>query len=156
MNIGSGSGYPSSSLSNFAGHRFVIDGVICNSMEGFLQSLKFASPEMQVHVCSLIGKSAKFKGKTKKWYLSQTLYWRGVEIKRDSKEYQQLLNRAYNAMFLQSESFNKALMASGKGVLKHSMGKSNTAATVLTISEFCGRLMYLRDFGLLEEDINNL
>ena len=151
MNIGSGTGYPSSSLSNFAGHRFVIDGITCNSMEGFLQSLKFASPEMQEYVCTLIGKGAKFKGKKKKWFLTQTLYWRGVEIKRDSDEYQLLLNRAFNAMYTQSESFKNALFASGKSVLKHSMGKTSQSETVLTISEFCGRLMKLRDNGLLEE-----
>ena len=40
MDIGSKAGYPASSLSNFAGHRFVIDDVECYSMEGFLQSLK--------------------------------------------------------------------------------------------------------------------
>ena len=38
MDIGSGSGYPSSTLSNFAPHAFTIDGVECASMEGFLQS----------------------------------------------------------------------------------------------------------------------
>lgn len=46
MDIGSGSGYPSSSLSNFAPHPFVIDGIECNSMEGFLQSLKFENQDM--------------------------------------------------------------------------------------------------------------
>lgn len=66
MDIGSGSGFPSSSLSNFSPHPFVIDGVECNSMEGFLQSLKFKDVEMQKHVCTLVGKSAKFKGKKKK------------------------------------------------------------------------------------------
>lgn len=63
MDIGSGSGYPSAALSNFAPHPFIIDGVQCNSMEGFLQSLKFDSLEMQHYVCTLIGKAAKFKGK---------------------------------------------------------------------------------------------
>ena len=67
MDIGSGSGYPSSNLSNFSPHGFVVDGVECASMEGFLQSLKFQDPEMQKHVCTLVGKAAKFKGKKKKW-----------------------------------------------------------------------------------------
>lgn len=53
MDIGRGCGYPASSLSNFAPHPFVIDGVECASMEGFLQSLKFASPDIQVEVCKL-------------------------------------------------------------------------------------------------------
>jgi len=65
MDIKSGYGWPASSLSNFAGHRFILDDVQCNSMEGFLQSLKFHNPDMQERVCTLIGKAAKFKGKIK-------------------------------------------------------------------------------------------
>lgn len=65
MDIGSGTGFPSASLSNFAPHAFVIDNIECASMEGFLQSLKFSSPEMQAEVCKLVGKAAKFKGKKK-------------------------------------------------------------------------------------------
>lgn len=65
MDIGSGAPWPSCALSNFAPHEFVIDGIRCSSMEGFLQSLKFKSPEMQEHVCTLVGKAAKFKGKKK-------------------------------------------------------------------------------------------
>lgn len=58
MNIGSGNGYPSSALSNFSPHRFVLDGVECYSMEGFLQSLKFNNSEMQVEICKLVGYAA--------------------------------------------------------------------------------------------------
>lgn len=146
MNIGASNGYPSSALSNFAGHRFTIDGIECYSMEGFLQSLKFKSPEMQVEVCKLIGKGAKFKGKGKKWYRDQVLYWHGAPIKRDSKQYQDLLDKAYQAMYDQSESFKKALHITS-GQLTHSLGKTKQSETVLTISEFCGRLMRLRDTG---------
>ena len=85
MDIGSGTGYPSSALSNFSPHSFVIDGVECASMEGFLQSLKFSDPEMQKHVCTLVGKKAKFKGKKKRWWRDQTLYWRGKAIDRHSE-----------------------------------------------------------------------
>lgn len=149
MNIGSGSGYPSSALSNFAGHRFTLDGVECYSFEGFIQSVKFKSVDMQREVCKLIGKAAKFKGKKKKWWRDQTLYWQGQPIARKSEEYQILLNRAYNAMYEQSESFRKALHMT-KGNLTHTMGKNDQSKTVLTTSEFCGRLMKLRDVGLLE------
>jgi predicted NAD-dependent protein-ADP-ribosyltransferase YbiA (DUF1768 family) len=97
MDIGSGNSYPSCALSNFAPHSFVIDGVECNSMEGFLQSLKFKSPDMQKEVCKLVGKGAKFKGKDKKWWQTQTLYWQGVEIDRHSQVYQDLLDRAMTA-----------------------------------------------------------
>lgn len=149
MDIGSGNGYPSSSLSNFAGHRFIIDGVTCNSMEGFLQSLKFESPDMQEYVCSLIGKMAKFKGKPKKWYTKQELYWRGKVIDRHSEEYQKLLDKAFKAMYDQSESFRKALKASEGANLSHSMGKSDPKKTVLTNTEFLSRLRRLRENGTI-------
>lgn len=65
MNIGSGTVFPSANLSNFTPHPFIIDGVECASMEGFLQSLKYDNPEMQEYVCTLVGRQAKFKGKKK-------------------------------------------------------------------------------------------
>ena len=86
MDIGSGKGWPSAALSNFAPHPFVFRGILCNSMEGLLQSFKFKSPEMQVHVCTLVGKAAKFKGASKKWFRTQTLWFKGKEIDRHGEE----------------------------------------------------------------------
>lgn len=123
MDISSGSGFPSATLSNFAPHPFVIDGVECNSMEGFLQSLKFSNPEIQKEVCKLVGKAAKFKGKKKKWWRTQTLWWQGVEIARSSEEYQILLDRAFDAL-AQNSGFRAALLATGNSVLTHSIGKT--------------------------------
>lgn len=148
MDIGSYNGYPSASLSNFAPHPFVIDGIQCNSMEGFLQSLKFESIEMQKYVCTLVGRAAKFKGKDKKWWKTQKLYWQGKAIARQSDEYQQLLDKAYNALN-ENTGFRKALQATNGCVLTHSIGKSDPSKTVLTQSEFCSRLTKLRDFGKL-------
>ena len=147
MNIGSGNGYPSSALSNFAPHPFVLDGVQCASMEGFLQSLKFDKLHIQIEVCKLVGKSAKFRGKarTKNWQRVQKLWWKGVEFARDSEYYQRLLDRAYMHMCLQSESFRNALIASGDAVFTHTIGRNNPKETVLTQSEFCSRLTYLRN-----------
>lgn len=149
MDIGSGTGYPSAALSNFTPHPFEIDGVLCNSMEGFLQSLKFSNPDMQVEVCKLVGKQAKFKGKKKKWWKTQTLWWRGVEIKRDSEDYQILLDRAFYALS-QNDGFKKALIATGKATLTHSIGKNDPSTTVLTRQEFCSRLTRIRDGYLME------
>lgn len=143
MDIGSGNGYPSASLSNFAPHPFIIDGVECASMEGFLQSLKFSSKEMQEYVCTLVGKKAKFKGKKKAWWRTQTLYWRGVAIKRNSDDYQELLDRAFDAL-AKNEKFQNALLATGDARLSHRMGKSKESETVLTQTEFCSRLVRLR------------
>ncbi len=144
MDIKSGCGYPASSLSNFAPHPFTIDGVECASMEGFLQSLKFSSVEMQEHVCTLVGKQAKFKGKKKKWFRTQELYWRGVCYKRDSDDYQKLLDRAFSALN-ENSSFRRALLATGSANITHSIGKRNKCDTVLTEKEFTSRLIKLRD-----------
>lgn len=150
MDIGSGSGWPSAALSNFAPHPFVIDGVECASMEGFLQSLKFKDAAMQAEVCKLVGKAAKFRGKKKKWWRTQTLYWQGVEYKRDSKEYQELLSRAF-AELGKNTSFQKALLATGTATLTHEIGKTKISETVLTRQEFCGRLMAIR--AKLQEEV---
>jgi len=150
MDIGSGNTYPSNSLSNFAPHPFEIDGIKCNSMEGFLQSLKFESKEMQEYVCTLVGYAAKKKGRNKNWKQSQTLYWREEEIKRNSQDYQDLLDRAYAELY-KNTKFKAALEASANSVLTHSMGKSKESETVLTTREFCSRLTKLRNNGTLTE-----
>lgn len=144
MDIKAGRPYPSGALSNFAAHPFNFRGVDVASMEGFLQGLKYKNPEMQKHICTLIGKKAKMTGAKKNWRESQTLYWQGTEIKRDSDEYQLLLDEAYEAMFTQNEGARKALLATGNAVLTHSIGKRKINDTVLTEQEFCSRLMKIR------------
>ena len=144
MDIGSGKEYPANALSNFAPHPFTFDGVQCNSFEGLLQSFKFSSIEMQKSVCLLVGRAAKFKGKQKKWWMTQTLHWNGKEYKRDSKEYQELLDRAFEALS-KNDSFRKALLASGDSVLTHEIGKSKESETVLTKREFISRLNKIRE-----------
>ena len=151
MDIGSGSGYPSSNLSNFSPHGFVVDGVECASMEGFLQSLKFQNPEMQKHVCTLVGKAAKFKGKKKKWWKTQTLYWQGEAIPRDSERYQELLDKAFNAL-AENSSFKRALLATQNATLTHNMGKKKPSETVLTKNEFTSRLTAIRSRLQKEKD----
>lgn len=146
MDIGSKRGYPSGALRNFAGHRFVLDGVQCNSMEGFLQSLEFQNPEIQKEVCKLVGLAAKRRGRarTKAWQRVQTLWWMGEAYPRHSTEYQLLLNRAYAAMHEQSASFRAALSAAGDARFTHSIGCGDARSTVLTEAEFVQRLNLLR------------
>lgn len=144
MDIKAGRPYPSNALSNFAPHPFELDGVEIASMEGFLQSLKFKNPEMQEHICTLVGLTAKRSGAKKNWYEKQTLYWRGEAIKRDSDEYQDLLDRAYAALFTQNEKAKKALLATKNANLTHSIGRRKINETVLTQQEFCSRLMEIR------------
>ena len=62
-------------------------------------------------------------------------------IKRFSKEYQELLDKAYTA----------ALLASGESTLTHSIGKTKEKETILTVKEFCSRLTKLREYGTLKD-----
>ena len=141
MDIGSKAGYPVSALSNFAPHRFVFDDVECSSMEGLVQSFKFDKFHIQVEVCKLVGLAAKRRGqkRNKAWKRAQKLWWRGVEYDRHGPEYQMLLDRAFGAL-AQNDSFRRALLATGKSTLTHSIGKSDPSDTVLTEREFCNKL----------------
>ena len=139
--------YPADCLSNFYPHAFVIDGVPCASMEGFLQSLKYRSRKKQRAVCALAGKEAKKKGRRKFfWRLSGTLYWNGVRIKRQGTAFSQLLMRAYLEMYLQCPAFREALAASEGKELAHSIGGSDPKRTVLTEREFIACLLLLRTY----------
>ena len=112
-------------------------------MEGFVQGLKFKSPEMQKAVFLLSGRAAKAKGAKKNWKTRQTLWFQGQPMKRDSEEYSRVLDDAFEALF-RNEKAKKALLDTGNANLTHSVGKNNQRETVLTASEFCGRLMKLR------------
>ena len=51
--------YPGRNLSNFFPHPFTFRGIEVASMEGFLQGMKFKSPEMQREVFKLVGVCGK-------------------------------------------------------------------------------------------------
>lgn len=134
------------SLSNFEHFEFYVDGVFCCSMEGFLQSLKFEDQDKQIEICKLVGVKAKFKGKKKKWFLNQKLYWKGEVIDRHSERYQDLLDIAFSELF-KNKFFKNTLMKTKGFNLIHSIGKENKEETILTVSEFCSRLTILREYN---------
>ncbi len=103
--------YPADALSNFYPHGFTIDGVVCASMEGFLQSLKFASVKKQRKVCASSGIAAKKKGKRKFcWKLSGNVHWAGKKLSRTGEGFYALICRAYDALYADA-SFAAALHA---------------------------------------------
>jgi len=158
LDIGSKGGYPAGNLSNFTAHAFELDFVEISSMEGFLQALKFDKTHIQVEVCKLIGAGAKKRGadRISQWKLKRGLWWQGEFYERKSDDYQRLLDRAYIAMAKQSEKFRQALLDSGDLILTHLMGKSSEYETVLTQSEFCNRLMKLRNLLRKGTDLNTV
>ena len=145
MDIGSKKAWPSSALSNFHPRQFIFDGVECASMEGLLQSLKTDKAHIQVEICKLVGLAAKRRGqkRNKAWKSKQTLWWKERPMGRNSQEYQDFLDRAFNAL-AENEKFKKALLATGNAKLTHKIGKSKKAETCLTEREFCSRLEKIR------------
>ena len=144
MDISSRNSGAAGKLSNFTPRPFIFRGVECNSMEGLLQSLKVKDPEMQKHVCLLVGIKAKKFGLKKNWQRTQTLWWQGEPIKRDSDAYQKLLDEAYESLYTTNAKAKKTLLSTGNANLTHNMGRNKINETVLTKQEFCSRLMKIR------------
>ena len=136
VDIWSKSDYPADVLSNLCSNGFRFDGMVCGSMEGFLQSLKQKDKDKQRQICQMKGKNAKKMTSTG---------WKGVAIDRQSEEYGQLVRRAYQAMFEQNERFRTALMSTRGQKLFHSRGESNPFKTILTENELCQILTEMRD-----------
>ena len=142
--------YPASFLSNFFPNSFRTrkGGVLCTSMEGFLQSLKFEDQEIQKNICNLSGFAAKYSGKSGNgWKKTQTLWWEGKKYDRVSVRYTKLIWSAYQDMFSQSRAFRKALRVTGNSTLTHSIGRTDPKETVLTEQEFVTILMKLRQMA---------
>ena len=144
LDIRSNGKYPSGVLSNLCSNGFRFDGMVCGSMEGFLQSLKQKDKDKQRQICSMKGGNARKRSVTS-WQTDQIVWWKGQTIDRQSEEYQKLLRRAYKAMFEQSERFRAALMSTRGVKLVHNCGEENTYKTILSKQEFCQILTELRD-----------
>lgn len=138
-------------LSNFIERRFILDDVVCGSMEGFLQALKFYSPNEERSVAALVGyKALKMGQNGNGWKITQCLSWSQVLYHRDSRQYQELLTRAYDAQFDQNPRFREALRETVGCQLRHSSGKTDSQDTVLTEREYINQLERLR-WRTLEE-----
>lgn len=146
INIGSKGGWSANVLSNFAATPFVIDGVSCASAEGFIQALKFPNPEMQRHICSLVGRAAKFAGKkaAKRIQRRQKVWWQGQEFEFRSQEHFALIERGLRAKFMQSERAKRALIATRDAILTHDLGQPESALTSLPAREFIRMLVKIR------------
>ena len=143
LDIWSAKSYPANVLSNLCSNGFRFEGVVCGSMEGFLQALKQKDPDKQRRICSMKGHKAR-KMSVAGWQTDQIVWWKGQPFDRQSRAYQHLLQRAYQAMFEQNERFRQALMATRGKTLCHSRGCRDPYRTILTEQEFCGILMQMR------------
>lgn len=135
---------PGKVLSNLCSNGFRFDGMVCGSMEGFLQSLKQKDKDKQRQICSMKSKNAK-KMTSTGWQTNQIVWWKGKAIDRQGQVFQDLLREAYRAMFLQNKRFRTALMNTRGMRLYHSRGERNPFKTILTEQELCQILTELRD-----------
>lgn len=156
LDIRSNGAYPSNVLSNLCSNGFRFEGMVCGSMEGFLQSLKQKDRDKQRQICSMKGGNAR-KHSVTSWQTDQIVWWKGVAIDRQGDEYQNLLRRAYQAMFDQSERFRAALMSTRGITLVHSSGEENPYKTILSKQEFCQILTEMRDnYDKRDKDLESL
>lgn len=147
QDISSRSKYPLTVLSNFTANEFVLDGVECGSLEGFLQSLRVKDPKAQKAMAALVGFTAKKAGRA---YIEEndpsrkSMYWQGKRYARNGAPYIELLTRAYRASFDNNQKFIKALGLTGDCDLTHKMGKKDIYQTVITEDEYIDQLYRLR------------
>lgn len=144
LDIRSNGLYPSNVLSNLCSNGFRFEGMVCGSMEGFLQSLKQKDKDKQRQICSMKGGNAR-KHSVTSWQTDQIVWWKGQAYDRQGEDYQKLIRHAYQAMFEQSERFRAALMQTRGITLAHTSGETNPYKTILTPKEFCSILTELRD-----------
>ena len=136
--------HPEDILSNLCGNDFRFDEVSCGCMEGFLQSLKYQDMEIQRKICGMKGTEAR-QHSISEWQESQTVWWKGHAINRQSSEYNQLVRNAYVAMYLWCGRFRDALMSTVGKQLLYDSGRNDSHKTILTDQEFCKILTDLRE-----------
>jgi predicted NAD-dependent protein-ADP-ribosyltransferase YbiA (DUF1768 family) len=146
LDLGYRNGGLGKALSNLFSYPFVLDGVTCGGIEGFLQSLKFEGVEEQDMIVGLSGFDAYKVGQIANdvWRSVQTLWWRGKAFPRLSRAYHLLIERAYDACFEQNPAFRKALLDTGVDVLTHRIGKHDPTMTTLTEWEYIYNMYRLR------------
>lgn len=144
IDVFAGGSYPSGALSNFNHYPFVFFGIKIESMEGFLQGLKFKSITEQNKLFSMHGIEAKRAGAKQK-VKDCILYIQGRPLHRLSEKYYEIIRLAYFTMAKSNPEFCKALLATGNKKIRHSVGKSDKLISILTEEEFCDILEEIRN-----------
>lgn len=76
------------------------------------------------------------------------MYFKNIELKRDSQAYINIIESAFLALFSQNNEFREAVRASKEFDLKHSLGKNDITLTVLTEDEFIEIIHKLQNIDL--------
>ncbi len=123
-------------LSNLYPYEFVFRGFRFKSIEAFFQSIKFNNPVIQQMVFIYSGTDAYHiqKASSYNWKEMGYIYWQGQAIKRDSEEYDLLVDEVYISA-LQNPLYRQAVKNTTKPII-HSIGKLLKSETVFTRHEF--------------------
>ena len=140
------SGTYSKVLSNLFHYEFVFRGKNLRSIEGFFQGIKFKDVEMQNMVLEYSGiESNCIKVAAERdWKEAGIIYWQGKEIKRDSIEYDEMVDELYISA-IQNPLYRNILKKIDKPII-HSIGEENKENTVFTRYEFEYMLNALVEF----------
>ena len=133
-------------LSPYAAHSFTFRRVPCGSLDGLLQSLKTPDPERQRIICGLSGISTKHAGMQydSLWQKSQTLWWQGQPMGRQSDAYESTLDEAFMCLLRGNSQFRESLKAVDDTPLALSIAGNDPTKTVLTEAEFVRHMNDLR------------
>ena len=133
-------------LSNLFPYSFTFKGKKLNSIEGFFQGIKFKDKKTQDFVLEYSGlDSNNIKvASDYDWKKTGIIYWQGKSIKRDSKEYDDLIDELYISA-IQNPLYRNVLKTCDKDVI-HSIGTTEKENTVFTRYEFEYQINCLREF----------
>ena len=123
-------------LSNLFPYEIWFKGKKLRSIESFFQGIKFKDKKMQNYVFKYSGlDSNNIKvASDYDWKKYGVVYWRGKPIKRESEEYEQLIDELYISA-LQNPLYRNILKNCDRPVI-HSIGETEKSKTVFTRYEF--------------------
>lgn len=146
LDIVYGNPWPANLLSNMWPHEFEIGGLSYTCMEAFIQSLKFQNEEDARRISKLYNFEARKEGqKGNGWKKDQILYWNGIELERESQNYNDIVYCAFEHLYDQNFLFRLGLKLTGTVGFDHSVGLDDPKNTVLTRQEFADFLYRLRE-----------
>ena len=123
-------------LSNLFPYQFIFRGKKLHSIESFFQGIKMKDINLQNEVFKYSGiESNVIKLASEvNWQEKGFIYWQGTQIKRDSDEYDELVEELYISA-LQNPIYRNILKKVDKPII-HSNGKESKEETVFTRYEF--------------------
>ena len=123
-------------LSNLFHYEFNFYDCDFGSIEGFFQGIKFKDPEVQKLVFKYSGREAVALKDASgyDWTTTGNIYFLGKEIKRDSIEYDNLINELYFRV-LKNPLYRNVLKKCNLPII-HPIGKESKEETTFTRYEF--------------------